>query len=458
MKEYRTKAVKTIKALRAKIDAQAAELKAAKSILESKDLVAKQAAELGATSGGGDNDAAHLAEKARLDQRVEDLTKQVMVLSEVADVTDIEEELARVQAECAVQTERALKYKTKSRALKEQLAGERAKQSSGASPAEMEAHATVKMELGALKQKLARAQNSAAEVEPLRLALREKSDAAESSAEALRAAMSAERRAKASADEQRRRVAQLEGAGAAGGGVEVEALRRQNDALRSEQEELRAQIDALDSELLAKENAATLLTHELAMSQSAAQEFEAQMKVYEAEAEEEAERGDAAAASTSFAERTPRDLSPIPATDARDTAPLLPPSSESGYPASAAAAAADTSSSTNAQNGGLSAAELERRLERMESSAMVQHEELEQIRATDRAIIEQVRTAKDTEISSIRLMLVRVLNCLILYVSRYRMSDYFIILILLLNDYFPFLFLLLSFSPHRVTSASVWTC
>lgn len=290
MKEYRTKAVKTIKALRAKIDAQAAELKAAKSILESKDLVAKQAAE---TSGGGDNDAAHLAEKARLDQRVEDLTKQVMVLSEVADVTDIEEELARVQAECAVQTERALKYKTKSRALKEQLAGERAKQSSGASPAEMEAHATVKMELGALKQKLARAQNSAAEVEPLRLALREKSDAAESSAEALRAAMSAERRAKASADEQRRRVAQLEGAGAAGGGVEVEALRRQNDALRSEQEELRAQIDALDSELLAKENAATLLTHELAMSQSAAQEFEAQMKVYEAEAEEEAERGDA---------------------------------------------------------------------------------------------------------------------------------------------------------------------
>ena len=199
MKEYRTKAVKTIKALRAKIDAQAAELKAAKSILESKDLVAKQAAELGATSGGGDNDAAHLAEKARLDQRVEDLTKQVMVLSEVADVTDIEEELARVQAECAVQTERALKYKTKSRALKEQLAGERAKQSSGASPAEMEAHATVKMELGALKQKLARAQNSAAEVEPLRLALREKSDAAESSAEALRAAMSAERRAKATA-------------------------------------------------------------------------------------------------------------------------------------------------------------------------------------------------------------------------------------------------------------------
>ena len=45
---------------------------------------------------------------------------------------------------------------------------------------------------------------------------------------------------------------------------------------------------------------------------------------------------------------------------------------------------------------------------------MVQHEELEQIRATDRAIIEQVRTAKDTEISSIRLMLVRVLNCLLL--------------------------------------------
>ena len=282
--QYREKAMKTIKALKAKVDSQAAEIKAARAILESKAL--GEAEELGASSAAGSAEEAVAAavaplnaEKVRLAQRVEDLTTQVMVLSEVADVTDMEEELALAQTELGMSREKCARYKARGKALKEELTALKQSASAGGGGGSDAADERLARELEQCKQKLQRAgAESVAEIEPLKLALRERSAAAETCADTARAAVAAERRAAAVADELRRRVADLEAAGAGGSDhTEVEALRRQNDELRNEQHELRSQIDALDSEVLAKEDAATLLEHSLAMSKMTADELQAQL-------------------------------------------------------------------------------------------------------------------------------------------------------------------------------------